>query len=247
MTISIFTRELLDLPELRSDNPKISSEESHTSENADLTTLEGSAKALATARKIFTVAKLKYGWSDRQIEDLQRNVREHLRFDKTDRTGRDLILVEAGSNLAWIAEKSSDLSYWIALTPKQRDVLFYWAKQLQNEYSKSNKISLIDRLYLWQSSIRYSVNFTQFFLDIIESRKKIVDNALRMETIFERRKGSKTRVLNFSNMTPAEREIAIESNNKKRRERYNFYTNEELEESDRQFDRMFELLEESRK
>jgi hypothetical protein len=170
-----------------------------------------------------------------------------LRFDKLDRISKDLIFAEAGSNLAWLAEMSSDLSYWLNLTPKQRDVLFFCASQLQNESPKFNKLELQDRLDLWQGSILYNVDFAQFFWDIIENRKKIVNNALRMEKIFEKRKGDRSRVLNFSSITPEEREIVIESNNKNRKERYNSYTAEELEESDRQFACTFELLDESRK
>jgi hypothetical protein len=247
MTISTLPRELFVLPELRFDLPKIFSDESNTDETTDLTALEGSAKALATARKIFKVAKLKYGWDEHRLEELQRKFSENPSFDKIDRTGRDLILAEGGSNFAWLAEKSSYLSYWLDLTPKQRDALFVIVRQLQNEFPKFSKLNFQDLIYLGLGSIRYNVDFTQFFWDIIESRKKIVDNALRMETIFERREGNRPRVLNFSNMTPEEREIVIESNNKKRIERYNSYPEEELAESDRQFDRMFELLEESRK
>ena len=63
---------------------------------------------------------------------------------------------------------------------------------------------------------------------------------------YNNRKSKPVKVLNFSEMTQEERDAAIENYKKARRKIVDDATPSELEESDRQFERAFKLIEESR-
>jgi hypothetical protein len=247
MTIATFPRELFAIPELRFDRPRaLFADESNITIDADAHNLKGSARALATARKIFRVAKSRYGWSDSKIEDLLCKFHENSSFDGLDLTARTLIFAEASHNLAWLAEKSEDFSFWLNLSPNQREVLFSCAHQLRDELTKFSKLNLRDFLDLFKRSFLFNVDFTRFFLDCLDNRKKVADNAARMETIFKKQEIKQSRILNFSGMTQAERDAAIEHYKNIRQANIDSLTPEELEKSNKQFESAFKQINESR-
>ncbi len=248
MTIATFPRELFAIPELRFLHPRaILTDESNFAQEIDSSSLEGSARVFATARKILSVAKSKHGWSDSRIEDLLRKFHEDSSFDGLDSIAKTLILAEANYNIAWLAEQSEDFSFWLNLSPHQREVLFSCASQLRDDVSKFSNLNLPDIINLIKRSFLFKVNFTQFFLDCLDNRKKVVDNADRMAEIFEKREGKQPRVLNFSKMTQAQRDAAIENYHNIRQARIDRLTPEELEQSNKQFEYTFKQLDESRK
>jgi hypothetical protein len=247
MTIATFPRELFAIPELRFLHPRtILTDESNFAEEIDSSSLEGSARVFATARKILRVAKSKPGWSDSKIEDLLRKFHEDSSFDGLDSISKMLILAEASYNIAWLAEKSEDFSFWLNLSPHQREVLFSCASQLRDDVSKFSSLNLRDIIDLFKRSFLFKVDFTRFFLDCLDNRKKVVDNADRMAEIFEKREGNQPRVLNFSKMTQAQRDAAIENYRNPRQARIDRLSSGQLEDSDKQFERVFTQIDESR-
>ncbi|WP_157259964.1 hypothetical protein [Chamaesiphon minutus] len=263
MTIATFPKELFAISELRFDREAwalpnremwtfpnrpsaLVADESNLSADTDVHNLKGAARVLATVRKIFRVAKSRYGWSDSKIEDLLCKFYQDSSFDGLDSIARTLIFAEAIHNLAWLAEKSSDFSFWLNLNSSQREVLFSYASQLRDDLSKFSQLNLQTRLDLFKRSFLFKVDFNRLFLECLENRKKVVDNADRMETIFEKSKIQQNRVLNFSKMTQAQRDLAIEHYQNIRQSNIDRLTPEELDKSNKQFDRAFEQLEESR-
>jgi hypothetical protein len=247
MTIATFPKELFAIPEFRFDRSSaLFVDESNVIADADARNLEGSARSFATARRIFRVAKSRYGWSDRKIEDLLCKFHEDSSFDALDSIARTLIFAEASHHLAWLAEKSSDFSFWLNLTPEQREVLFASASQLRDELPKISQLSLRDFIDLLKRSFLFNVDFTWFFWDCIDNHRKVVDNADRMETIFEKSKTPQPRVLNFSKMTQAERDLAIEHYKNIRQANIARLTPEEIEKSNKQFELAFQQIDESR-
>ncbi|WP_219891947.1 hypothetical protein [Chamaesiphon polymorphus] len=255
MTIATFSRELFAISELRfvreawalPNRPSaLFADESNLSANTDAHNLKGSARALATARKIFRVAKSRYGWSNSKIEDLLCKFHQNASFDGLDSIARTLIFTEASYNLAWLAEKSEDFSFWLDLNSSQREVLFSYASQLRDALLKFSQLNLQTCIDLFKRSFLFKVNFARFFLDCIDNHQKVIDNADRMGTIFEKSNIQQTRVLNFSNMTQAERDLAIEHYKNIRKANLDRLTPEELDKSNQQFDRAFLLLDESR-
>jgi hypothetical protein len=255
MTIATFPRELFAIPELRFDREAwalpnrpsaLLTDESNLSANTDDRNLKGSARVLATARKIFRVAKSRYGWSNSKIEDLLCKFHQNSSFDGLDAIARTLIFVEASHNIAWLAEQSEDFSFWLDLNSSQREVLFSYASQLRDALPKFSWLNLQTCLDLFKSSFIFKVNFARIFLDCLDNHQKIVDNADRLGTIFEKSNIRQTRVLNFSNMTQAERDMAIEHYKKIRQANIDRLTPEELDKSNQQFDRAFAQIEESR-
>jgi hypothetical protein len=250
MTFATFPRELFAIPELKFDRPiALFADESKATANTDARELTGSARALADARKIFRAAKSRYGWSDLEIENLLHKFHEDSSFDGLDSIARTLIFAEASYSLARLAEKSSDFSFWLNLSPNQREVLFSSAIQLHDDLPKSNQLNsrnllVMSRDYLW--SFLFNVNFSRFCLDSLDSGKKIIDNAARMETIFEKQGIKQARVLNFSNMTQTERDAAIEHYKNIRQANIDRLTLAEIQKSDRQFEDAFKMLDESR-
>lgn len=255
MTIATFPRELFAILELRfvreawalPHRPSaLLTDESNLSANTDARNLKGSARVLATARKIFRVAKSRYGWSDSKIEDLLGKFHQNASFDGLDSIARTLIFAEASHYIAWLAEQSEDFSFWLDLNSSQREVLFSYASQLRNDLSKLSQLNLQTRIELFKRSLLFLVDFKRLFLECLDNRKKVLDNANRMETIFEKSNVRQTRVLNFAKMTQAERDLAIEHYKKIRQANIDRLTSEELDQSDKQFARAFEQLEESR-
>lgn len=247
MTIATFPRDLFAIPELRFLHPRaILTDESNVDGDVDFDNLVGSARALATARKIFRVAKSRYGWSDRKIEELFDKVEEDPEFDPGDRTARMLMIADNQCLQAYLAEDSAKLPFWLSLDPEQREDLFSYSSSLQRDLPKLSKMSLSLRFESWRLSVLYNVNLTQLFLDLIDNYSKIIDNISHVKTIFGERETKQLRALNFSKMTQKEREIAIESYKSIRQSRIDSLTSEQLEASDKQFERAFELLDESR-
>jgi hypothetical protein len=247
MTIATFPRDLFATPELRFLHPRaILMDESNVAEDVDSDRLDSSSRALATARKILRVAKSRHGWSDSKIKDLLCKFQQDSSFNDLDSIAKTLRFAEASYNIAWLAEKSEDFSFWLNLSPHQRDVLFSCASQLRDDISKFGNLNLLDYVGLLKRSFLFNVDFTRFFLDCLDNRKKVVDRTDLMAEIFEKREGKQPRVLNFSKMTQAQRDAAIENYKNIRQDRIDCLTPEQLEESNKQFERAFELLDESR-
>jgi hypothetical protein len=247
MTIATFPRELFAIPELRFLYPRVLlTDESNVAEDIDAELLDGSSRALATARKILHVAKSRYGWSDSKIKELLCKFYQDSSFDNLDSIAKTLILAEAGYNVAWLAEKSEDFSFWLNLSPNQREVLFSCASQLRDDISKFSNLNLREYIDLFKRSFLFNIDFTWFFFDCLDNRKKVVDNAEHMAEIFEKREGKQPRVLNFSKMTQAQRDAAVDKYKNIRQARIDCLTPEQLEESNKQFKRAFDLLNESR-
>ena len=247
MTFATFPRELFAIPELRFLHPRaILTDESNFAQEIDASSLEGSARVFATARKVLSVAKSKHGWSDSRIEDLLRKFHEDSSFDGLDSIAKTLILAEASYNIAWLAEKSEDFSYWLNLSPHQREVLFSCANQLRDDVSKFSSLNLRGIIDSFKRSLLFNIDFKRFFLDCLDNRKQVVDNADRMAEIFEKRESNQPRVLNFSKMTQAQRDAAIENYRNSRQVRIDRLSAEQLAESDKQFELVFAQLDESR-
>ncbi|WP_146138320.1 hypothetical protein [Chamaesiphon polymorphus] len=245
MTIATFHRDLFAIPELRFLHPRsLLSDELNV--DGDIDNLAGSAKALATARKILRVAKSRYGWSDSEIEELFNKVEEDPKFAPGDRTARVLMIADNHCLNAYLAEDSAKLPFWLNLDSEQREGLLSYSSSLQRELPELSKISVSLRFELSRLSVLYSVNFTRLFLDLIENYGKIVDNAARIEEILEKREGKQPRVLNFSKMTQSERDAAVENYKSIRQARIDCLTPERLEESNKQFERALELVDKSR-
>jgi|GEM_PF-4558182 len=235
MTIATFPRELFAIPELRFLHPSaILTDESNIAEDIDSDRLEGSVRTLATARKILRVAKSRHGWSDSKIEELLCKFHQDSSFGDLDSIAKTLILAEASYNIAWLAEKSEDFSFWLNLSPHQRDVLFSCASQLRDDISKVSNLNLLDYIGLFKRSFLFKIDFTRFFLDCLDNRKKVVDNTERMAEIFEKREGKQPRVLNFSKMTQVQRDAAIDNYKNIRQARIDYLTPAQLEESNKQ-------------
>jgi hypothetical protein len=251
MTIATFPRELFAIPELRFDRPiALFADESNATANTDSHELTGSERALADARKIFRVAKSRHGWSDREIEDLLCKFHQDSSLDGLDLTAKTIILAESNYNLAQLAEKSEEFSFWLNLSPNHREVLFSCASQLHDNLQKSshlNSRSLSDLFRGYILSFLLNFDFPQLYLDSEDIHKKIVANAAQMETIFEKQGIKQTRVLNFSKMTQAERDTAIEHYKNSRQANIDRLTPAEIENSNRQFEDAFKLIDESRK
>jgi hypothetical protein len=255
MTFATFPRELFAIPELGFDREAwvlpnrpsaLFADDSDVVVTTDSHSLEGSQRVVATARKIFHVAKSRYGWSDRTIEQLLHKFHENSSFDGLDSIAKNLILAEASYNIAWLSEKSSDFSYWINLSPHQREVLFSCADRLRDDIAKFSSLNLREILDLFKCSLLFNIDFKRFFFDCLDNHKKVIDNADRMAGIFEKREGNQPRVLNFSKMTQAQRDAAIENYRNSRQVRIDRLSAEQLAESNKQFERVFAQLDESR-
>ena len=247
MTIATFPRELFAIPELRFLYPRaLLMDESNVAEEIDAERLDGSSKTLATAKRILYVAKSRYGWSDSKIKQLLGKFYQNSSFDDLDSISKTLIFAEASYNIAWLAEKSENFSFWLNLSPNQREVLFSCASQLRDNTSKFSNLNLQEYIDLFKRSFLFNVDFKQFFFDCLDNRKKVADNADLMAEIFEKRKDKQPRVLNFSKMTQAQRDVAIEKYKNIRQARIDCLTSEQLEESNKQFKHAFDLLNESR-
>ena len=247
MTIATFPRDLFTITELRLLYPRaILTDESNVAEDVDSDRLDSSSRALATTRKILRVAKSRHGWSDSKIEDLLYKFQQDSSFNDLDSIAKTLIFAEASYNIAWLAEKSEDFSFWLNLSPNQREVFFSSASQLRDNISKLRLLNLREYIDLLKYSFLFNVDFKQFFFDCLDNRKKLADNTDLMAEIFEKREGKQPRILNFSKMTQSQRDAAIENYKNIRQDRIDCLTPEQLEESNKQFEHAFELLDESR-
>jgi hypothetical protein len=246
MTFATFPRELFAIPELRFDRPSaLFADDSNATVSNDSRELTGSARALDDARKIFSAAKSKYGWSNLEIEDLLCKFHQDSSLDGLDSTAKTMIFAEASYSLARLAEKTSNFSFWLSLTPNQREALFSCAIQLHEDLPKYNQIISRNLLVFFRDclwSFRFNIDFPRFRLDSLNSGKKIVDNAARMETIFEKRADKELRILNFSKMTQSQRDAAIEHYKNIRQANIDRLTPEQLAESNKQFERVFALF-----
>jgi hypothetical protein len=250
MTFATFPRELFAIPELRFDRlSTLFTDESNVVVTNDSSSLEGSERALATARKIFHIAKSRYGWSDLEIEDLLCKYHQDSSLDGLDLTAKTIILAETNYNLSRLAEESKEFSFWLNLSPNQREVIFSYASQLNDNLQESSHLQsprLLDLFRGYVLSFLLNIDFNRLYLDSQDICKKIVCNADLMAEIFEKREGNQPRALNFSKMTQAQRDAAIENYHNIRQVRIDRLTPEELEQSNKQFERTFKQLDESR-
>ena len=247
MTLATFPRDLFAIPELSFLHPRaILTDEPNVAEDIDSELLDGSMRTLATSRKILRTAKSRHGWSDSKIKELLSKFHQDSSFNDLDEIAKTLIWAESSYNIAWLAEQSEEFAFWLNLSSYQRELLFSAANQLREDVSKFSNLNLREYIDLFKRSFLFNVDFTWFFFDCIDNRKKVVDNADRMAEIFEKRADKQPRVLNFSKMTQAQRDAVIENYKSVREARIDCLTPEQLEESNKQFKRAFDLLNESR-
>lgn len=246
MKIATFPQDLFKIPEfsfvhrqtLLADEPDVAGD-------SNLETSVSVRMAAADVRKVANTARVNYNWSDRDFEDLLDNI-YHPNFKPNNKISQCLIMALSGFHQAYLAEKSSERSFWIALDISKRNALFAYASRLHEDLSSFNKLSLFEQNLIWDLSLSCDSDLAKLFADYQDNCAKFIGNTLRVISIFTDRESNPVKVLNFLAMKQEERDAAIENYKKARQKIVDNATPSELEESDRQFERAFKLIEESR-
>lgn len=246
MTIATVPQELFKIPEFSFIHQQgVFADELDAAGNRDLETSAGVRMAAASVRKVANIARVNYDWSDRDFRDLLDNI-DRPDFKPNDKISQCLIMAWSGFHQAYLAEKSSEQSFWLALDTSKRNALFAYASKLHEGLSSFNKLSSFEQNLILDLSQACDTDLGKLFSDYQDNCIKFIGNTLRVVSIFADRASKPVKVLNFSAMTQAERDAAIENYKKARRKIVEDATPEELEESDRQFERAFKLIQESR-
>lgn len=244
MTIATFPQELFKIPEFSFVHQQsVFADELDAA--GDLETSAGVRMAAADVRKVANTARVNYNWSDRDFRDLLDNI-DNPDFEPNTKISQCLIMAWSGFHQAYLAEKSSEQSFWLALDSAKRNALFAHASKLHEDLSSFNKLSLFEQNSISTLSLACDLDLGKLVSDYQDNCIKFIGNTLRVASIFSERESKPVKVLNFSEMTQEERDAAIENYKKARRKIVDDATPSELEESDRQFERAFKSIEESR-
>jgi hypothetical protein len=246
MTIATFPQELFKIPEFSFFHQQtLLADELDAAGDSDLDTSVGVRMAAADVRKVANTARVNYNWSDRDFEDLLDNI-HHPNFKPNNKISQCLIMALSGFHQAYLAGKSSEQSFWLTLDTSKRNALFAYASKLHGDLSSFNKLSSFEQNLIWDLSLSCDSDLAKLFADYQDNCAKFIGNTLRVVSIFADRESKPVKVLNFSAMKQEERDAAIENYKKARQKIVDDATLSELEESDRQFESAFKLIEESR-
>jgi hypothetical protein len=244
MTIATFPQELFKISEFSLVHLQTLLAD-ELDADGDLETSAGVRIAAAGVRKVANTARVNHNWSDRDFRDLLDNI-DNPDFKPNNKISQCLIMAWSGLHQAYLAEKSSDRSFWLALDTSKRNALFAYASKLHENLSSFNKLSSFEQNSILTLSLACDFDLGKLVSDYQDNCVKFIGNTLRVVSIFADRESKPVKILNFSAMNQEERDATIENYKKARQKIVDDATPSELEESEQQFERAFKLIEESR-
>lgn len=216
MTSIAFPRELFDIRAMNSVRPqllslvRVASPKGNRKDIEDRQEGTDSDQMLAIVRQIANIAHTDYGWSQSDINNLLQSYGRDPDFNPQDEIGIVLSYSLMCYLQAFLAEKSSQPSFWSSLHPDDRQQLFAYASdifELLPSYHNFDELSEPLRSDFERASRKFGIDFGQLLSDLKDRQHKFVENALRTK-VNERQLEATARESNlpgrFRELTPAQ-------------------------------------------
>jgi hypothetical protein len=211
MTSITFPRELFEIGAVKSLRPQLLSLDGMRVEEREVET--DVDKIYAIVQQIANIAHTEYGWNQSDIDNLLQSYGLDPDFNPQDEIGIVLVFAFMCSLQAWLAEKSSRLSFWDGLSTDDRQQLFAYASEIFEvlpEYRDFDELSDSLRFEFDRAAQIFGIDFGKLVSGLKTHQHQFVENALRAKNNFRQLEITVARKSNlperFSELTPTEME-----------------------------------------